>query len=155
MNHILKKHWLYNLKVCIHYGDILYLYYSTGEKSKANSHRMVEWALTLTGKDTKPECTNNYFLHSSLDDNLTFTGRIHTLWFKTGNVIYVFAHKYFFHWWHVYCYHLNCKLYINCLKLGNLNILIGVTPKLHTLERYLLLSDILAKGLVLNVNRKP
>lgn len=33
------------------------------------------------------------------------------------------------------------------LKKGNLNIQIGITPKLHTLGRYLLFSDISAKGL--------
>lgn len=95
------------------------------------------------------------FFASSLDDNFTFTFRIHTLWFKTRNVTDLcVCTQVVFHCWHVYCYHLNCELYINCLKLGNLNI--GVTPNPHTLGRYLLFSDIEQKVLiVLNVNRKP
>lgn len=53
---------------------------------------------------------------------------------------------------HIYCYHLNRKLYI-VLGTDNLNIQIGGTPKLHTLGRY---SDSSAKSLnSWNCQQKP
>lgn len=112
-------------------------------------------SFTLTGKDTKPEytiifCISHLMTISHLHVESTLCDLKQGMWSMCLHISIFFIADTFT------AYHLNCKFYINCLKLGNLSIHIGVTrPKLHTSERYLLLSDILAKGLVLHVNRKP
>lgn len=75
------------------------------------------------------------FLHSSQRHNFTFTGRSHTLWLKIENLNLCVHISMFLNCGHIYCYHLNRKLYI-VLGTDNLNIQIGGTPKLHTLGRY-------------------
>ena len=87
------------------------------------------------------------FSHSSLDDNFTFTLRSHTLRFKTQNWPYAYTYECFLIADTFTAIILIVSFTSSVLKKGNLNIQIGVTPKLHTLGRYLLFSDISAKGL--------
>lgn len=93
-------------------------------------------SFTIIGKDTKPERMDNYFYFLPCLTTWHLQGEATLCDLKQGTWTYVCTYECFLFvdtftaiFWIV-------SFTLLVLKTGNLNIQIGVTPKLHTLGRY-------------------